>query len=127
MGGRDQSERLVAINRNRWSQSAGAPRNIIGAFALSLGLQALEQSIALLEICAWHLRCIACDCEACAARSLPKFGTFVVILCVGVRVLIDVPKGAFGPIFYEKLAPIEREAERRRGVASVTPARPTDR
>ena len=24
MGGRDQSERLVAINRNRWSQSAGA-------------------------------------------------------------------------------------------------------
>jgi hypothetical protein len=25
MGGRDQSERLVAINRNRWSQSAGAP------------------------------------------------------------------------------------------------------
>jgi hypothetical protein len=26
MGGRDQSERLVAINRNRWSQSAGAPR-----------------------------------------------------------------------------------------------------
>jgi hypothetical protein len=25
MGGRNQSERLVAINRNRWSQSAGAP------------------------------------------------------------------------------------------------------
>jgi len=25
MGGRDQSERLVAINRNRWSQSVGAP------------------------------------------------------------------------------------------------------
>jgi putative SOS response-associated peptidase YedK len=24
MGGRDQSERLVAINWNRWSQSAGA-------------------------------------------------------------------------------------------------------
>ena len=26
MGGRDQSERLVAINRNQWSQSAGARR-----------------------------------------------------------------------------------------------------
>src|SRR5258705_8835994 len=25
MGGRNQSERLVAINRNRWSQSAGTP------------------------------------------------------------------------------------------------------
>jgi hypothetical protein len=25
MGGRNQSERMVAINRNRWSQSAGAP------------------------------------------------------------------------------------------------------
>src|SRR6185312_4931186 len=25
MGGRDQVERMVAINRNRWSQSAGAP------------------------------------------------------------------------------------------------------
>ena len=25
MGGRDQSERLVAINRNQWSQSAGTP------------------------------------------------------------------------------------------------------
>jgi hypothetical protein len=25
MGGRDQSECLVAINRNRWSQSVGAP------------------------------------------------------------------------------------------------------
>jgi hypothetical protein len=24
MGGRDQSERMVAINRNHWSQSAGA-------------------------------------------------------------------------------------------------------
>jgi hypothetical protein len=25
MGGRDQSERPVAINRNQWSQSAGTP------------------------------------------------------------------------------------------------------
>ena len=25
LGGRNQSERLVAINRNRWSQSAGTP------------------------------------------------------------------------------------------------------
>jgi SRSO17 transposase len=34
MGGRDQSERLVAINRNRWSQSAGAPTRIVdGDFA----------------------------------------------------------------------------------------------
>jgi hypothetical protein len=33
MGGRDQSERLVAINRNRWSQSAGAPT----VLALGLG------------------------------------------------------------------------------------------
>jgi hypothetical protein len=31
MGGRDQSERLVAINRNRWSQSAGAPKLIEAA------------------------------------------------------------------------------------------------
>jgi hypothetical protein len=30
MGGRDQSECLVAINRNRWSQSVGAPRAMIG-------------------------------------------------------------------------------------------------
>jgi hypothetical protein len=29
MGGRDQSERLVAINRNRWSQSAGAPSSAL--------------------------------------------------------------------------------------------------
>ena len=28
MGGRDQSERLVAINWNRWSQSAGARRRV---------------------------------------------------------------------------------------------------
>jgi hypothetical protein len=28
MGGRDQSERLVAINRNRWSQSAGARNDL---------------------------------------------------------------------------------------------------
>jgi hypothetical protein len=29
MGGRDQSERLVAINRNQWSQSAGARNDIV--------------------------------------------------------------------------------------------------
>jgi hypothetical protein len=41
MGGRDQSERLVAINRNRWSQSAGAPTRIVdGDFAFfPLGAQ----------------------------------------------------------------------------------------
>jgi SRSO17 transposase len=27
MGGRDQSERLVPINRNQWSQSAGTRRH----------------------------------------------------------------------------------------------------
>jgi hypothetical protein len=30
MGGRDQSERLVAINRNNWSQSSGARSVIVG-------------------------------------------------------------------------------------------------
>lgn len=31
MGGRDQSERLVAINWNRWSQSAGARKGEPGS------------------------------------------------------------------------------------------------
>jgi hypothetical protein len=32
MGGRDQSERLVAINRNSRSQSPGARTRVVGAF-----------------------------------------------------------------------------------------------
>jgi hypothetical protein len=32
MGGRDQSEQLVAINRNQWSQSAGTPIDHVVVF-----------------------------------------------------------------------------------------------
>jgi hypothetical protein len=37
MGGRDQSERLVAINRNQWSQSAGTRKQRANSpFGISL-------------------------------------------------------------------------------------------
>ena len=42
MGGRDQSERLVAINRNRWSQSAGAPTLTI-TLPISFGFYLLRE------------------------------------------------------------------------------------
>jgi H+/Cl- antiporter ClcA len=47
MGGRDQSEQLVAINRNQWSQSAGTPTLEVlrGMLALRLVLPALLTSV----------------------------------------------------------------------------------
>jgi len=54
MGGRDQSEQMVAINRNRWSQLAGAPTQTIQlalpgpfamtAFAALLGMADIEHT-----------------------------------------------------------------------------------
>jgi hypothetical protein len=38
MGGRDQSERLVAINRNRWSQSAGARRLVMESLIIGVAI-----------------------------------------------------------------------------------------
>jgi hypothetical protein len=43
MGGRDQSEPMVAINRNRWSQSAGAP-------ILDVAQQALGTPVATVRL-----------------------------------------------------------------------------
>jgi hypothetical protein len=42
MGGRDQSERLVAINRNSWSRSSRAPNDVIATVLAGFEL-ALEQ------------------------------------------------------------------------------------
>jgi len=64
MGGRDQSERMVAINRNHWSQSAGARTMPLGA-GYSVEEQVtgeaewggLQISIVPLKATVWQARC----------------------------------------------------------------------